>query len=103
MEGNEHKAHRKMLTNSFALNNIRKIEPIFKEKAKNICEFFDQKIASNDGKTGTFDCIDTFMKAILDISKPPVDPKAASFSFSLVQSTKWRGSITLNSTADWQL
>lgn len=69
MEGQEHKAHRKMLTNSFALNNIRKMEPIFKEKAKNICEFFDQRIAANDGKTGTFDCIDTFMKAILDISK----------------------------------
>ncbi|KAJ4394846.1 hypothetical protein N0V93_004066 [Gnomoniopsis smithogilvyi] len=67
MEGNEHKAHRRMLNNSFTLNSIRKIEPTFKEKAKNICELFEKKIDSNDGKTGTFNCIDTFMKAILDI------------------------------------
>lgn len=85
MEGAEHKAHRKMLTNSFALSNIRKMEPVFKEKAKNICEFFDQRIAANDGKTGTFDCIDTFMKAILDISecrpsKPSLDLSSMCFA-----------------------
>lgn len=73
MEGSEHKAHRKMLTNSFALNSIRKMEPIFKKKAEDLCKYFDQRITSNDGKTGTFDCIDTFMKAILDIGKSTVD------------------------------
>ncbi|KAG6361305.1 hypothetical protein INS49_009530 [Diaporthe citri] len=67
MEGAEHRAHRKMLTNSFSLKSIRKLEPVFKEKAQDICRFFDQSIANHDGKTGTFDCIDTFMRAILDI------------------------------------
>lgn len=67
MEGAEHQAHRKMLTNSFSLKSIRKLEPVFQEKAKDICGLFDQSIANNDGKTGTFDCIDTFMRAILDI------------------------------------
>ncbi|KAG8169546.1 hypothetical protein KVR01_000291 [Diaporthe batatas] len=67
MEGAEHRAHRKMLTNSFSLKSIRKLEPVFKDKARDICQFFDQCISNNDGKTGTFDCIDTFMRAILDI------------------------------------
>lgn len=67
MEGAEHRAHRRMLTNSFSLKSIRKLEPVFKEKAQDICRFFDQSISNNDGKTGTFDCIDTFMRAILDI------------------------------------
>lgn len=56
-----------MLTNSFSLKSIRKLEPVFKEKAQDICRFFDLLISNNDGKTGTFDCIDTFMRAILDI------------------------------------
>lgn len=67
MEGAEHRAHRRMLTNSFSLKSIRKLEPVFKEKAQDICRFFHQSISNNDGKTGTFDCIDTFMRAILDI------------------------------------
>lgn len=67
MEGAEHRAHRRMLTNSFSLKSIRKLEPVFKEKAQDICRFFDQRISDHDGKTGTFDCIDTFMRAILDI------------------------------------
>lgn len=67
MEGAEHRAHRRMLTNSFSLKNIRKLEPVFKEKAQDICRFFDKSISDNDGETGTFDCIDTFMRAILDI------------------------------------
>ena len=67
MEGAEHRAHRRMLTNSFSLKSIRKLEPVFKEKAQDICRFFDQRISNHDGKTGTFDCIDTFMRAILDI------------------------------------
>lgn len=67
MEGAEHRAHRRMLTNSFSLKSIRKLEPVFKDKAQDICRFFDKCISDHDGKTGTFDCIDTFMRAILDI------------------------------------
>ncbi|KAK2599797.1 hypothetical protein N8I77_011521 [Diaporthe amygdali] len=67
MEGKEHRAHRRMLTNSFSLKSIRKLEPVFKGKAQDICRYFEQQISDHDGKTGTFDCIHTFMKAILDV------------------------------------
>ncbi|KAH8647734.1 cytochrome P450 [Xylariales sp. PMI_506] len=67
MEADEHRAHRKMLGGSFALKNIRKLEPIFQRKAKDVCSYFDKRIAENNGKTGVFDCTDTFSKAILDI------------------------------------
>ncbi|OTA99518.1 hypothetical protein M426DRAFT_325056 [Hypoxylon sp. CI-4A] len=67
MEGDEHKAHRKMLGGSFSLKNIRKLEPIFQEKAKDLCRYFKQRIHENDDKTGVIDCTLTFSKAILDI------------------------------------
>lgn len=67
MDGDEHKLHRKMVNGSFSLKNIRKLEPIFKDKAKDLARYWDQRIAENDGKTGSFDCINTFAKAILDI------------------------------------
>lgn len=74
MEGEEHRAHRKMLAAPFSLKNIRKLEPIFQEKATDICASFDRCIEENDNDdddkhTGTavIDCTDTFSKAILDI------------------------------------
>ncbi|KAI0843577.1 cytochrome P450 [Hypoxylon sp. FL0890] len=67
MEGEEHKAHRKMLGGSFSLKNIRKLEPIFQEKAKDISRYFNKCIRENDNKTGVIDCTTTFSKAILDI------------------------------------
>ncbi|KAI1091137.1 cytochrome P450 [Rostrohypoxylon terebratum] len=67
MEGEEHKAHRKMLGGSFSLKNIRKLEPIFQEKARDLCRYFNQCIRENDNQTGTIDCTTTFSKAILDI------------------------------------
>lgn len=67
MEGNEHRAHRRMLTNPFALKSIRKLEPVFKEKAKDICVFLDQEIAKNGGATCEIEALDLFMRAILDI------------------------------------
>lgn len=74
MEGAEHRAHRKMLTNSFSLKSIRKLEPVFREKSKDICGVLHQVIARNGGKSGVFNCGDIFMKAILDIGKgsPPL-------------------------------
>ncbi|KAK7756523.1 hypothetical protein SLS62_001358 [Diatrype stigma] len=68
MEGEEHRAHRKMLGAPFSLKNIRKLEPIFQEKATDICATFDRRIEESDDKrTGVIDCTDTFSKAILDI------------------------------------
>ena len=67
MEGEEHRAHRRMLGGPFSFKNIRKLEPIFQEKAKDICAYFDQCIEENDKRTGVIDCTGTFSKAILDI------------------------------------
>lgn len=67
MEGDEHRAHRKMLNGPFSLKNIRRLETIFQSKARDICTFFDQCIAQDDGRTGAMDCTTTFSKAILDI------------------------------------
>ncbi|KAI2467817.1 cytochrome P450 [Annulohypoxylon bovei var. microspora] len=67
MEGEEHKAHRKMLGGSFSLKNIRKLKPIFQEKARDLVRYFDQCIRENDNQTGVIDCTTTFSKAILDI------------------------------------
>lgn len=72
MEGAEHRAHRKMLTNSFSLKSIRKLEPVFRAKSKDICGVLHQAIAENGGKSGVFNCGDIFMKAILDIGKSPL-------------------------------
>ncbi|KAI2615518.1 cytochrome P450 [Hypoxylon sp. NC1633] len=67
MEGDEHRAHRKMLGGSFSLKNIRKLEPIFQGKARDLCRYFDERIRENNGTTGVIDCTTTFSKAILDI------------------------------------
>ncbi|KAI1106347.1 cytochrome P450 [Jackrogersella minutella] len=67
MEGEEHRAHRKMLGGSFSLKNIRKLEPIFQEKARDLCGYFNQCIRENDNKTGVVDCTTIFSKTILDI------------------------------------
>lgn len=67
MEGKEHQAHRKMLGGPFALKNIRKLEPIFQEKARDICGYLDHLVEENDGQTCVVDCTGTFSKAILDI------------------------------------
>ncbi|RYP74893.1 hypothetical protein DL769_003914 [Monosporascus sp. CRB-8-3] len=56
-----------MLSGPFSLKNIRKLEPIFQETAKDICRYFDQRIEENDKRTGVIDCTTTFSKAILDI------------------------------------
>ena len=68
MEGDAHRAARKMLAGPFSLNNIRKLEPIFQAKAKDISDLFDRAIyIGEDGNTGVIDCTDTFSKATLDI------------------------------------
>lgn len=69
MEAGQHRAHRKMLNPCFSLSNIRKLQPIFEEKAKQIGALFDRAIAAdgNEPRTGTIDCTDTFSKANLDI------------------------------------
>ncbi|KAI1338823.1 cytochrome P450 [Xylariaceae sp. FL0016] len=67
MEGDEHKAHRRMLNAPFSLKNIRKLEPVFKATSRDICRFLNRNIAENGRRTTTFDCTDIFMKGVLDI------------------------------------
>ncbi|KAF3026576.1 hypothetical protein E8E14_014160 [Neopestalotiopsis sp. 37M] len=69
LEGEAHKRNRKMLNVPFAASNIRKLEPLFKEKARDIGSIFDSAIisGSDGGKTGVIDCTETFSKATLDI------------------------------------
>ena len=68
MEGDAHRAARKMLAGPFSMSNIRKLEPVFQAKANDISDLFDRAIyVGEDGKTGVIDCTDTFSKATLDI------------------------------------
>lgn len=68
MEFDQHRIHRKMLNSSFSLPNIRKLEPLFKSKAMEVGQVFDQAIAANaSGKTGVVNCTECLSKATLDI------------------------------------
>ncbi|KAJ4250251.1 hypothetical protein NW762_012066 [Fusarium torreyae] len=63
LEGSEHRAHRKMLGNPLSVPNIRKLQPIFEAKSKDLCKLLDHAAAS----TGVIDCTEVFTKATLDI------------------------------------
>ncbi|KAI4604069.1 hypothetical protein KJ359_000196 [Pestalotiopsis sp. 9143b] len=69
LDGDSHKLHRKMLNVPFAFSNIRKLEPLFQEKARGIGSVFDSAISDGDdgGATGVIECTETFSKATLDI------------------------------------
>lgn len=90
-EGSEHRAHRKMLTAPFSLTNIRKLEPVFKEKARGISAVFDDAISAGDdgGKTGVIDCTETFSKATLDIMGVTILGK----ELSNLSTVKYRGKV----------
>ncbi|RYP18748.1 hypothetical protein DL765_003770 [Monosporascus sp. GIB2] len=66
MEGEAHRAHRKMITPVFSLNNIRRLEPVFQNKAKEVTWLFDRAIDENNGGAAAIDCTDTFTRATLD-------------------------------------
>ncbi|KAK9422289.1 putative Cytochrome P450 monooxygenase [Seiridium unicorne] len=68
-EGEEHRANRRMLNVPFSAANTKKLEPLFKEKARGIGSVFDEAISAGDdaGKTGVIDCTEIFSKATLDI------------------------------------
>ncbi|KAJ4296487.1 hypothetical protein N0V90_006532 [Kalmusia sp. IMI 367209] len=68
MEGDDHRAARKMLTGAFNVPNSRKLIPVFQEKAQEVSNLFDRSIAANkDGSnTGVFAAVDTFQSFTLD-------------------------------------
>lgn len=57
-----------MLTSSFSINSIRRLEPVFLSKAREVCSLVARAIASSpDGRVATIDCTETFSKATLNI------------------------------------
>lgn len=101
MEGNEHRAHRRMLTNPFALKSIRKLEPVFLSKAKDICVFLDQEIAANGGSTTEIESLDLFMRAILDIGMLPFYASSAIIKYADTVILKWARcfSVSISTTS----
>ncbi|KAK7996711.1 hypothetical protein PG989_004751 [Apiospora arundinis] len=68
MEGDEHRAHKKMLSGILSAPSVKKLEPVVWEKAKEVGLLFDSAIASNpDEETGVVESSDTFSKFTLDI------------------------------------
>ncbi|KAF2714603.1 cytochrome P450 [Pleomassaria siparia CBS 279.74] len=68
MEGDEHRAARRMLTGTFNVPNSRKLIPVFQAKAKEVSALFERAIAGgNDGDgTGVFTALDAFQSFTLD-------------------------------------
>ncbi|KAL1891980.1 hypothetical protein Sste5346_007324 [Sporothrix stenoceras] len=68
--GAAHRASRRMLSKPFQLANIRKLEPIFTQKALEMCTVMDAA-CSEEGekgqKTGVIDAIELMAKTTLDI------------------------------------
>ncbi|KAH7067184.1 cytochrome P450 [Paraphoma chrysanthemicola] len=68
MEGDDHRAARKMLTGAFNVPNSRKLIPVFQQKAREVSALFERSIAADktsDG-TGVFTATDTFQSFTLD-------------------------------------
>lgn len=68
LEGAEHRAHRRVLSAPFSLRNVRRLEPLFRDKARGVNAVLQQIIDDDgDGMTGVVDCTEVFGKAFLDI------------------------------------
>lgn len=53
---------------AFSINNIRRLEPVFQRKAKEVTSLFERALeASNGSSTAAIDCTATFTKATLDV------------------------------------
>ncbi|KAL1857423.1 hypothetical protein Daus18300_010396 [Diaporthe australafricana] len=66
-ECEEYRAHRKMLSGCFTPDCLRRLEPVFKEKAAQLNRFFDRAIEAAGGTSVVIDCTDTFDRFALDI------------------------------------
>lgn len=63
----EYRAHRKMLSGCFTPECLRRLEPVFKEKASQLTHFLDRAIDACAGGSAVIDCTDTFGRYALDI------------------------------------
>ncbi|KAI1498668.1 cytochrome P450 [Biscogniauxia marginata] len=67
MEFGEHRAHRKMLNPYVSTSNVRKLEPFFQQKAKELGHLFDRAIAAGTNGVGVIHCTELLARATLDI------------------------------------
>lgn len=65
-ERDEYRAHRKVLSACFTPDCLRKLEPVFKERATQLTFLFDRAIKAGGGATAVIDCTDTFGRLALD-------------------------------------
>ncbi|KAK1753620.1 cytochrome P450 [Echria macrotheca] len=63
-EGEEHKAHRKLLSGPFSLTKLKRLIPVFQTKAKELSTYFDKQIETNEG---VVELVSTFSSITLDI------------------------------------
>lgn len=66
-EGEAYRAHRKVLSGCFTPDCLRRLEPVFKEKAAQLTLLFDRAINATGGATAVIDCTDTFGRLALDV------------------------------------
>lgn len=66
-ERDEYRAHRKVLNACFTPDCLRKLEPVFKERATQLTFLFDRAIETGGGATAIIDCTDTFGRLALDV------------------------------------
>ncbi|KAI1084355.1 cytochrome P450 [Whalleya microplaca] len=68
LEDEEHRLHRKMLAGVFSAVNVRKLEPVFQTKTKELNAVLNDAVSSREkGNHGVIDCTEVFSKATLDI------------------------------------
>ncbi|KAK7993250.1 hypothetical protein PG989_006631 [Apiospora arundinis] len=73
LEFDEHKAHRRMMTAAFTPENVRRLEPVFQQKACELGDLIGQVIddvaagGGGGGGGGVIDCTETFNKATMDV------------------------------------
>ncbi|KAG8158254.1 hypothetical protein KVR01_012015 [Diaporthe batatas] len=66
-EFEDYRAHRKMLGGCFTPDCLRRLEPVFKEKAVQLTDFLDRAIAACGGESAVIDCTDACSRYALDI------------------------------------
>ncbi|KAK7995629.1 cytochrome P450 [Apiospora arundinis] len=72
LEFDEHKAHRRMMNAAFTPENVRRLEPVFQQKACELGDLIGQVIDDfaadgGGGGGGVIDCTETFNKATMDV------------------------------------
>jgi cytochrome P450 len=69
MDGETHRAHRKILNICFTTSKVDALLPLFRKTASDLGDFLDKIIATdqNGGGMGVFDCTETFGRAMLDV------------------------------------